>query len=69
MPPIFKKKDECRAWLEKMNPTHNAVFVADLMNAYASAGKYKMYDWVQRWAIDNHIAYDTAYIDAGLIRG
>jgi hypothetical protein len=38
-----------------------------MMNAYARAGMYKMYDWVQRWAIDNGIKYDTAYIDGGLI--
>lgn len=67
MPPIFKKKDELRAWCEKSNPTHNAVWVANVMNAYAREGKYKMYEWVQRWAIDNNIVYDTAYIDAGII--
>ena len=65
--PKFTKKADARAWYEKANPTHSAVWVADMMNAYAQAGMYKMYEWVQRWAIDNNIKYDTAYIDAGLI--
>lgn len=67
MPPTFKRKAELRAWCEEQNPSHNAVWVADTMNAYSGLGKYKMYEWVQRWAIDNGIAYDTAYIDAGII--
>lgn len=65
--PKFTKKAEARAWYEKANPTHSAIWVADMMNAYARAGMYKMYDWVQRWAIDNGINYDTAYIDGGLV--
>ena len=65
--PKFTKKAEARAWYEKANPTHSAIWVADMMNAYAQAGMYKMYDWVQRWAIDNNIKYDTAYIDGGMI--
>lgn len=62
--PIFKKKQELIDWCEKQNPEHNAVWVADTMNAYARIGKYKMYDWVQSWAIKNHIDYDNAYINA-----
>jgi hypothetical protein len=65
--PKFTKKAEARAWYEKANPTHSAIWVADMMNAYARTGMYKMYEWVQRWAIDNGIKYDTAYIDGGLI--
>ena len=65
--PIFKKKQELVDWCEKMNPEHDAVWVADVMNAYASAGKYKMYDWVQSWAIKNRIDYDNAYINAGMV--
>ena len=65
--PKFTKKAEARAWYEKANPTHSVVWVADMMNAYAQAGMYKMYEWVQRWAIDNDIAYDTAYIDGGMV--
>ena len=64
--PIFKKKQELVDWCEKMNPDHDAVWVADVMNAYARTGKYKMYDWVQSWAIKNHIDYDNAYINAGM---
>lgn len=67
MLPTFKRKTELQAWCEEQNPKHSAVWVADTMNAYARLGKYKMYDWVQRWAIDNHIAYDSAYIDAGMV--
>ncbi len=62
--PIFKKKQELIDWCEEQNPTHDAVWVADTMNAYASRGKYKMYDWVQSWAIKNDIDYDNAYINA-----
>lgn len=67
MLPTFKKKAELVAWCESKNPDHNAVWVADIMNMYLRMGKYKMYDWVQRWAIDNHIDYDNAYINGGMV--
>lgn len=62
--PVFKKKQELVDWCELHNPSHDAVWVADIMNAYARMGKYKMYDWVQSWAIKNNIDYDNAYINA-----
>lgn len=63
----FKKKADFYTWCDKHNPSHDAVWVADRMNQLAAAGKYKLYDWTRDWAISNGIAYDTAYIDAGLI--
>lgn len=63
----FKKRAECDDWCERNNPNHDAVWVADIMNAYAQAGYYRGYDWVQKWAIAHNIDYDNAYINAGTI--
>lgn len=65
--PIFKKKQEMYDFCQQKNPTHNAVWCANMMNAYARIGKYRMYEWIQKWAIENHIDYDNAYINAGMI--
>ena len=65
--PKFKKRAECNAWCELNNPNHSAVWVADVMNAFAKVGYYRGYEWVQKWAIENHIDYDNAYINAGMV--
>lgn len=65
--PRFKKRAECDAWCELNNPNHDAVWVADVMNAYSSIGYYRGYDWVQKWAIEHGIDYDNAYINAGVV--
>lgn len=63
----FKKRAECDTWCELNNPNHDAVWVADVMNAYARIGYYRGYDWVQKWAIKHGIDYDNAYINAGMV--
>lgn len=65
--PKFKKRAECNAWCELNNPNHSAVWVADVMNNFARLGYYRGYEWVQKWAIENHIDYDNAYINAGMV--
>ena len=65
--PKFKKRAECDAWCELNNPSHSAVWVADTMNAFAWLGYYRGYEWVQKWAIENHIDYGNAYINAGMV--
>lgn len=59
--PKFKKRVECNAFCDTHNPEHSAVWVADVMNAYASAGYYRGYEWVQKWALEHNIDYDNAY--------
>lgn len=65
--PKFKKRAECDAWCELNNPAHSAVWVADVMNAFARIGYQRGYDWVQKWAIEHSIDYDNAYINAGMV--